>query len=745
MIRADRKLRPLIPLSWTVGPADGLDGPPVQTVLAEVPGAVQLDWARAMGWPLPEEASSVDSYLWMEDKYWVYRTLLPGLALKRPSDRVFFVAKSIDYRFDVRIDGKRIFEQEGMFTPVEIDLTDDLAPGVPLEVRVYPAPKAQAEPQDRSQARLSAKPAVSYGWDFHPRLIPLGICDEAGLEIRPETHLSQVHFGYKLHAENTLAQILVQATVAGDGVGTARWRLRDPAGETVIEGEGTYESGQVWIEAVLTHPRLWWPRGQGDQPLYTSELTLLDSDLRPIDRDERRVGFRTVRLTMTSEHWTGNDPDVSRIPGGPRKPPITLEVNGRPIFAKGANWVSPDIFRGRIDDELYGSLLQMAADANFNLVRCWGGAPVPKDGFFDLCDELGLMVWQEFPLACNEYPDEPSYLSVLDAESKSIVSRLQHHACLAMWCGGNELFNPWSMMTPQHLAVRLLNRNCFDLDPQRPFLETSPLFGMGHGWYTFLGPDGREVIQMFREARCTAYTEFGVAGPAPAANLRALLPDKEAWPPQAIGVWTLRKAFEAWDGSKTSWLELPTLERYFGPLESLDAVAEAGHVLQSTGLKFIYEEARRQKPYCSMALAWCFNEPWPCLANCSLIHWPDVAKPALAAVGESLKPVVASARFERFAYPPGTEFSAEIWLLNDSPESVAPRLIRVSLECDGRTVSLGEWESPELVPNTNASGPTFKATIPEDWRGLFDVVLQVDGHPEEGNRMTLSTRPPAPA
>lgn len=744
MIRADRKLRPFFPLAWTVGPADGLDDVPAQTVLAQVPGAVQLDWARAMGWPLPEDATNIDAYQGMEDKYWSYQTLLPGIRLKRPKDRVFFVAKGIDYRFLFRVDGKTLLEQEGMFTPVEIDITDHIQAGVPLEVRVFPAPKAQAEPNDRSQARKSAKPAVSYGWDFHPRLIPLGIFAEAGLEIRPETHITNAHIGYKLYAERTLAQILVQATIAGGGRGTARWVLRDPDGQPVIEGEGLYDDGQVWIEAVLTHPRLWWPRGQGDQPLYTSELTLLDPALEPVDRDERRIGFRTVRLLSTDQHWFGDDPDVSRIPGGPRKPPITLEVNGRPVFAKGANWVSPDIFPGRVDDSLYGSLLEMAVDANFNMVRCWGGAPVPKDGFFDLCDELGLMVWQEFPLACNEYPDEPSYLSVLDRESKSIISRLQHHASLVLWCGGNELYNPWSLMTPQHLAIRLLNRNCFDLDPQRPFLETSPLFGMGHGWYTFVGPDGREVIEMFRDSRCTAYTEFGVAGPAPKAQFKALLPSIEAWPPEQGGVWTLRKAFGAWEGSPTSWLELPTLERYFGRLQSVDAAVEAGELMQSTGLKFIYEEARRQKPYCSMALCWCFNEPWPCLANCSLVHWPDVAKPALAAVAESLKPVVPSVRFQRFSYPPGTDFTAELWLLNDCPERICPRTVVAHLENGGRSVELGRWQTPELEGNQNAAGPILTQTIPADWKGLFDVVLEVEGHPEEGNRITLSTRPPAP-
>src|SRR5690606_36846272 len=155
----------------------------------------------------------------------------------------------------------------------------------------------------------------------------------------------------------------------------------------------------------------------------------------------------------------------------------TLEINNEPIFAKGTNLVGPEIFPGIVTKERWQGLLQHAYDANFNLLRLWGGAHTPGDAFFNLCDEMGLLVWVEFPLACNTYPDDPKYLEILNQESRVLITHLRHRASVALWCGGNELFNAWSGMTPQSHALRLLDSNCFELDRKRPFLPTSPIMG----------------------------------------------------------------------------------------------------------------------------------------------------------------------------------------------------------------------------------------------------------------------------
>lgn len=163
----------------------------------------------------------------------------------------------------------------------------------------------------------------------------------------------------------------------------------------------------------------------------------------------------------------------SEFPKSRSNPPITLEINGRRIFCKGTNWVNPDIFPGRLTAETYRKLLELAREANMNMLRVWGGGIVNKESFFELCDEMGLMVWQEFSLACNLYPDTPEYLKVLDQESRSINMRLRKHPSVVLWSGGNELFNSWSGMTDQSLPLRMLNANCYEFNPEIPFLMTS--------------------------------------------------------------------------------------------------------------------------------------------------------------------------------------------------------------------------------------------------------------------------------
>src|SRR5262249_33690369 len=156
--------------------------------------------------------------------------------------------------------------------------------------------------------------------------------------------------------------------------------------------------------------------------------------------------------------------------------------NGRRVFCKGANCVPPDIFPGVTDEARYRDLTMRGREANFNMLRLSGGGIVCKHAFYRLCPELRIMVWTGFPLARNAYPDSAEYLALLDAESWAIITRLREHPCLVLWCGGNELFNVWSGMTEQSLPLRLLAHNTYELDPARPFLSTTPLTGMGHGY-----------------------------------------------------------------------------------------------------------------------------------------------------------------------------------------------------------------------------------------------------------------------
>ena len=447
--------------AWDLARLDRRDAAPSGWIPATVPGAVQLDWARARGMPGPVFGQNVRLYDNLEDFHWLYRTRVPETRLAE-TEQLVFACEGVDYACEVRLAGRSVLRHEGLFTPFEISLAG-CPPGAELDILILPAPKLAGAPADRTQASHVCKPAVSYGWDWHPRLIPLGLWAAAGFIVRPKAHLRHVDFACTLSEDLSEAAIRVTAEEEGGGA-PPRWRLLDNEGTPVLEGGAA--------AAALHRPRLWWTHDHGEPYLYTLEVLAAGGDLH-----RQAVGFRRVRLVMDEDGWG----QPQGFPLSRNHPPVTVELNGRVIFAKGSNWVNAAIFPGSITAETLRPLLRLAREANFNILRSWGGAIVNPEAFFDQCDELGLLVWQEFPLACNRYPDDSAYLRVLDQESRSIIRRLRLHPCLGIWGGGNELFNAWSRMTDQSLPIRLLNRNCYELDPGTPFLPTAPVEGMGHG------------------------------------------------------------------------------------------------------------------------------------------------------------------------------------------------------------------------------------------------------------------------
>jgi beta-mannosidase len=687
---------------WKLARLDRHDSPAADWIPASVPGAVQLDWARARGLPDPAFGENFRAYDGLEDYHWLYRTRVPA-AHPKEGERLFFACAGVDYACEVRVGGRALMRREGMFSPFEIDLSGCEA-GTELEILVLPAPKREGT-AGRSQASDSCKPAVSYGWDFHPRLIPLGLWAEAGFELRPEAHLQHVDFSYRLSDDFSRADITV--TVEAHGAAKATWRLLDATSKVVVQG--------TEARAALEHPALWWTHDHGEPTLYTLEVSVPGGDLY-----RQSVGFRRVRLVMHEGAWG----EAHGFPASRSKPPVTLELNGRVIFAKGSNWVGADIFPGRITGESLRPLLRLARDANFNLLRSWGGGTVNPDAFFEQCDALGLLVWQEFPLACNNYPDDDSYLGVLDRESRAIIRRLRSHPCVGIWGGGNELFNFWSGMTDQSLALRLLNRNCYDLDPGTPFLPTAPVEGMGHGDYRFRDGQGREVYEIFQTAKNTAYSEFGCPGPSPADYLRTFIPEDELWPARPGASWQAHHAFGAWEADPTSWLFQATQEHYFGAAGDLETLVAQGTWLQSAGYQAIFEEARRQKPRCSMALNWCFNEPWPTAAGNSIVNWPALPKPAFRAVQAACRPVLASARIAKFQWRTGETFFAEIWMLNDGPRNLPPGNVEVTLAAGETVTRLLLWAHPSIPAGANLAGPSISVVLPAALGEEFELVLK---------------------
>jgi beta-mannosidase len=724
-----------IDLKWQIGYHKTEGETPAKWVPSTVPGAVQLDVMKGENYKQPWwYAENVHQFDWMGKMYFTYKTSFKKPNLKN-GNRLFFFSKGIDYQFKIYLNDQHIWEQEGMFTFVDVDLTDFLKEENELKIVLMPVPDlGQSRP--RLNARESVKPAYSFGWDWNPSLITRGIWDETFLIVRKQVRLKEVALEYTLNNDLTKADLQLKISGVQLQGCSFQWKLKNPAGKTVIEktetlapspveragGEVSAEE-EVILSSELTNPELWWPNGYGSPNLYSYELLLMDSKGGIIEKQTSKVGFRKIKLVLNTGANGGSFPVTQP------QAPACFEVNNRRIFAKGCNWAPIESFPGVATPERYREQLVLAQQAYFNLFRINGVGYVNKESFFDICDELGIMVMQEFPLSCMNYPDNNAFLKVLEQEANAIVKHVKKHACLALWSGGNELFQSWSNMTEQSLALRLLNSICYRLDPQTPFIYTSPIYGIAHGHYLFYDPQrNQEVFQWMPLSKQTAYAEFGVASTANVEILKSIIPTEELFPPQNKGSYTLHHAFGAW--GKEGWLNFSTLNKYFGEITSLEEMVQYSQFLQCEGLKFIYEEARRQKPFCSMALNWCYNEPWPTAANNSIISYPTVIKPAYYHVANACRPVLASIRAPKFQWKEGDDFACELFLLNDTYDKIEKAVVTVSLQYDGKEETLERWDFDGTDAFKNKQGPTTHFRIPQMKTNLFSVLVRVEGKSE---------------
>lgn len=654
---------------------------------ASVPGNIQYDWAVNEGFADDiMYGTTARRFLEVEDCFWEYRTVLNFE--RKDNRRVYFVAEGIDYIFDILLDGVKIYSHEGMFTLTRLDITDKAVDGSLLQVIIHPHPKLEGMPADRNQASQSCKPPSVYEWDWNPRLLISGIWMPAYIEVCGDEKIESCEPFYELNDSLTSAEVSFETVCASE----VTYTVKDMEGNTVYSGSNP--------KFTLDDINLWWCSGQGTPYLYSWTASSCG------DTKSGRIGFRTIRLVKNGGAG-GSDPDgfpKSRYPV-----PATIELNGRRIFAKGSNWVNPELFFGRITEERYREELTAAVDANMNILRLWGGSGIKKPEFYDICDELGILIWQEFMLACNNYKGTKSYLKILEQEASFVIKNLRRHPCIAFWCGGNELFNSWSGMTDQSHALRLLNKLCYELDFDRPYIMTSPLTGMKHGCYLF--DDGKQqVYEMFQKANGIAYSEFGVPATPSVDMLKKIIPEDELFPVNKTESWVYHHAFGAWGDER--WICLDVVRKYFGEPGCIDDIVNATQWMQCEGYKAIFEEARRQWPVCSMAINWCYNEPWITAANNSLLAYPCVKKPAYYSVKESLRPVLASARIPKFDWRSGEDFSAELWLLNDSDDTVSDE-ITASVIAGGKEYILGTWKTDDIRPRSNAKGPDVSLSVPE--------------------------------
>lgn len=515
---------------------------------AQVPGHVHTDLLRLGVIQDPFIALGELGCQWVDEETWLYRTRL--LVEKSPElpCRVLRFA-GLDTICRVSIDGIKVAQHDNMHVPLEIDISQ-LTPGDhELSIAFFPA-KQEGERRRAlyfEQESLAAnttrfderafvrKAQYMFGWDWGPRLISAGIhlpVEVLAFEARlTSVWVRQQHHGsgrVSLHAETTLDQ-----GSADEDLQVVHFLL-DPDGRQL----STALSNTT--EFILLKPELWWPSGWGKQALYRWQTYLVPADASPktpelaeqvaLDSSHHRIGLRTIELRQ----------ELDQIGES-----FEFLVNGERLYALGANWIPDHSFPSAVTREQYRSQLKHAKELGMNMLRVWGGGLYEHDEFYEAADELGLLVWQDFPFACSHYPDGPPQQASAAEEASANIVRLRNHPSLALWCGNNEnqeMFDKgWegrerhpSRLYGQKLYEGTLPETLARLDPDRPYVRSSPdrgelasdgRFGDEHYWDVW---HGRGDWKYYEDSRGRFASEFGFASAPGPRTMAQIHPHADA-------------------------------------------------------------------------------------------------------------------------------------------------------------------------------------------------------------------------
>ena len=601
-----------------------------QTVPAIVPGNVELDLVRAGLLPEPFYAANIEALRPLEFNQWWYRRQFPSPACP-PGSGLELVFEGLDCFATVWLNGVRLGDSANALVTQRFAVGTALAAAGQtneLVVRLRSAVNAVRDiplgPRDAAQAHAydslwARKPAHAYGWDIMPRAVSAGLWRPVYLEERRATELTEV-FILTRSADASQARLELSAHFRTDAVALEGFELRvtGRCGESVFEARQPLYFTSTRLSIQVSAPRLWWPRGYGPADLYDTRVELWQHG-RPVSRWTRRLGIRTVRLDRTP----------LCTPDHPGR--FQFYLNGERIFCKGSNWVPADAFHSR-DAARIPAMLALFADLGCNMVRCWGGNVYEPHLFYDLCDRDGIMVWQDFAMACAAYPQESAFQDALRREADWVVRELRQHPSIVLWSGDNECdcgyVGWWGV--PQDPAQNRLTRQVLpevvaSLDPSRPYLPSSPYVSpemFARGGDQHLGPEQhlwgpRDYYKSDYYARNTACfaSEMGYHGCPNVASIRRFISPAAIWPwkdnhewlvhstDPMIGVSTIRYRIQ---------LMADQLMEVFGLIPTeLDAFAVASQIVQAEAKKFFVEIFRQQKWRTSGILWWNMIDGWP--------------------------------------------------------------------------------------------------------------------------------------
>ena len=621
---------------WKFHQADKMEWMP-----AEVPGTVHTDLFQNGKIGDPFYRTNERDQQWIDKVDWEYQILFNVDADLLNKDKVRLVFKGLDTYADVYLNGKIILNANNMFREWKVDCKSELKAGI-NELKIYfhspikidlpklerlgyqlPAVNDQSENGGLGKKKISIfarKAPYHYGWDWGPRFVTSGIWRPIYLEAWDCAKIEGVQIIQK-KLNKTEAVISVVYEILSTGEYQAEIKLFFDQNKAPIAAKSfSLKSGlnKIDMNFSIEQPNLWWCNGLGSPYLY-SILSQLIVDGMVCQFKKDKFGVRTLKIVQEKDKFGKS---------------FYVELNGVPVFAKGANYIPMDNFIPRVSDEKYERIIKAAAAANMNMIRVWGGGIYENDIFYDLCDQYGIMVWQDFMFACSMYPGDDAFMENVRQEAIQNVKRLRNHPCLALWCGNNEIDVAWSQDTPggwgwkkrfdkktreklwndyEKLFHLMLPEIVREYDPKTFYWPSSPLADLGkrasysstsgdmHYWGVW---HGKEPFENFEERIPRFMSEYGF----------------QSFPElKTVEAYTLPEdrdiSSEVMAAHQRSGIGNERIKEYMGWYyqvpHKFEDLLYVGQVLQAEGIKIGMEAHRRHKPYCMGTLYWQLNDCWP--------------------------------------------------------------------------------------------------------------------------------------
>ena len=624
----------------------------MREIPATVPGALETDLEAAGILP---ELFRGENILKVQDYENVHYCLSRTFDYREdPAATDALVFEGLDCYAEVYLDARLLGRFDNMLIPHRIPL--DGLPGGKHELFVHFIPAAVAarrydvEPYEGAQrtefdSLHTRKAPHMYGWDIMPRAVSCGIWRHVYIERLPAAHVKDV-YAYTVSAseERARVRIVFNTDVGGANIHRFAVRFTGKCGDSVFTHEEKLWHTGFAFTRDIDHPKLWNPRNYGEPNLYTLSAELL-MDGEVVDTCETKFGVRTVELIRTST--------TDREGHGE----FCFKINGKKVFAMGTNWVPVDAFHWR-DEERLPAILPMLDDLGCNIVRCWGGNVYENDFFYDYCDAHGIMVWQDFAMACGVYPQDEEFLGAMREEVTAVVKRLRNHPSIILWAGDNECdcAYAWGGEDRDPNDNRITREIIPDVlritDYSRPYLPSSPYIdeeayrtrgeiSENHLW----GPRDYFKGDYYRNTVCHFASETGYHGcPSPESLAKYIDPD-HLWPCLGDREWLVHAA--TMDGREDSpygyrirlmWNQVETLFGKDGPATAdLASFSLASQISQAEAKKYFIERFRLSKWRRTGIIWWNLIDGWPQISDAIVDYYLD-RKLAYSYIRRSQKP-----------------------------------------------------------------------------------------------------------